>query len=338
MKKLGILALVVVLAAAAFALYRFGHSDAGRIVVKLEAGPPQPKISPGEAGIDPAAIQLAVDYAGKRNTSALVIARNGHIVFEKYWGDTTLDTSIATDHFAKVLGPLLVGSAMNDRLIRDLDEPISNYQPDLADAPTGSSGPSTLRQLLGSQADQGDGPAEIVARVLALVTKQHYEILVSERLWKPMGGGELSFRRNGSNEWRAYVATAGCCVTARISDWMRVGELLANDGVFEGNQFTPPRYVTLMLTPTHKESTVGFGINVNGQFAAADVAWLDGGRSQRLWVVPSLKLVILRAGGEPDASDGWDEAMIPDNIIRGTSGWHPRSVGEGVDPNKYAPH
>jgi len=195
-----------------------------------------------------------------------------------------------------------------------------------------------LRQLLGSQADQGDGPAEIVARVLALVTKQHYEILVSERLWKPMGGGELSFRRNGSNEWRAYVATAGCCVTARISDWMRVGELLANDGVFEGNQFTPPRYVTLMLTPTHKESTVGFGINVNGQFAAPDVAWLDGGRSQRLWVVPSLKLVILRAGGEPDASDGWDEAMIPDNIIRGTSGWHPRSVGEGVDPNKYAPH
>ena len=30
--------------------------------------------------------------------------------------------------------------------------------------------------------------------------------------------------------------------------------------------------------------------------------------------------------------------MIPDSIIRGTSGWQPTSVGEGVDPNKYAPH
>ena len=138
MKKLGILALVVLLAAAAFTFYRFGDSDADRIVVKLVPGPPQPKISPGEAGIDPAAIQLAVDYAGKRNTSALVIGRNGHIVFEKYWGDTTLDSSIATDHFAKVLGPLLVGSAMNDRLIRNLDEPISNYQPDLADVQSSS--------------------------------------------------------------------------------------------------------------------------------------------------------------------------------------------------------
>jgi len=158
MKKLGILALVVLLAAAAFALYRSGHSDADRIVVKLEAGPPQPKISPGEAGIDPAAIQLAVDYAGKRNTSALVIARNGHIVFEKYWGDTTLDTSIATDHFAKVLGPLLVGSAMNDRLIRDLDEPISNYQPDLGDAPdifVGFGGRTTARHHQRRRANGG---------------------------------------------------------------------------------------------------------------------------------------------------------------------------------------
>ena len=54
--------------------------------------------------------------------------------------------------------------------------------------------------------------------------------------------------------------------------------------------------------------------------------------------MPSLRLVILRVGDEPPASQGWDEAMIPDSIIRGTSGWQPASVGEGVDPNKYAPH
>ena len=85
-------------------------------------------------------------------------------------------------------------------------------------------------------------------------------------------------------------------------------------------------------------SCVGLGVHVTGQLAAADVAWLDGGKRQRLWVVPSLRLTILRVGDEPDASDGWDEAMIPDSIIRGTSGWHPKSVGAGVDPNLYAPH
>ena len=71
--------------------------------------------------------------------------------------------------------------------------------------------------------------------------------------------------------------------------------------------------------------------------AAADVAWLADG-TQRLWVVPSLRLVILRVGDAPDEADGWDEVMIPDSIIRGTSGWQPRSVGEGLDPKKFAPH
>lgn len=333
MKKLWIPALIVV-AAAAFALYRFRDTGDERVVVKLVPGPPTPKLSVAEAGIDPASIQLAVDYAGKRKTTALVIGRNGHIVFEKYWGDTTLDTPISTEHFAKVFGPLLVGSAMNDRILRDLDEPLSNYQPDLAGQPGGA---TTLRQLLGSQGDQADVAAELVAHVLERSTKQPFETLVSERLWKPLGGGDLSFRR-GTAEVRGEGVVADCCVTARISDWMRLGELLSNDGVFEANQLTPPRYVKLMLTPTHKESTTGFGINVDGRFAAADAAWLDGGRSQRLWVVPSLRLVILRAGDEPGESEGWDEAMIPDSIIRGTSGWRPKSVGEGVDPNKYAPH
>jgi CubicO group peptidase (beta-lactamase class C family) len=338
MKKLGILALAVLLVVGAFALYRFRGIESDRIIVHLEPGPPQPKVSPGEAGMDPAAIQLAVDYAGKRNTSALVIGRNGHIVFEKYWGDTTLDTEVETGRFAEVLVALLVGTAMNDRIIRDLDEPISSYLPELPDARANlPDGPQTLRVLLGSQYDHVALARETVARILERVMKQPYETLVSERLWKPMGGGDLSFRRGGAKV-RGDRAVAICCVKARIGDWMRVGELLANDGVFEGNQFTPPRFVTVMLTPTHKESPVGLGINLNGQFAAADVAWLDGGKSQRLWVVPSLRLTILRVGEEPDASDGWDEAMIPDSIIRGTSGWHPKSVGEGVDPNKYAPH
>jgi len=43
-------------------------------------------------------------------------------------------------------------------------------------------------------------------------------------------------------------------------------------------------------------------------------------------------------GGEPPADKGWDEAMIPDNIIRNIAGWQPGKVGEGFDPNKFAPH
>lgn len=338
MKKPWKLALVVVFAALAFAIYRSvapERTDGRRIVVSLVPGPPQPKVSPAEAGIDPAAIQAAVEYAGKRNTTALIIGRGGHIVFEKYWGSTTLDTPMESGRFGVVLVPLLVGSVMNDRLIVNLDEPASNYLPEYKGTPIGR---GTLRDHLGLRVENPQVHSmEILALILERITRQPYETLVSERLWKPLGGGGFTLSRDGAVEVRKNAAPAGCCVGARIGDWMRVGELLANDGVFEGNQFTPPRYVSLMLKPAHKDSPVGFGVNVDGAFATADVAWLADG-SQRLWVVPSLRLVILRAGNDPDDADGWDNAMIPDSIIRGTSGWKPGSAREGVDPNKFAPH
>ncbi|HEU4781460.1 MAG TPA: hypothetical protein VFS58_16380 [Steroidobacteraceae bacterium] len=321
MKKFGLLVLMVALAAIAFLIFRTPSAQSRRIVVTLVPGPPQPKVSPGEAGIDPAAILAAVDYAGKHQTTALVIGRAGHIVFEKYWGDTAIDTPLMPGAFGNVLVPLLVGSVMNDRLIVNLDEPLSNYLPEYGGTPTGK---GSLRDHLGLRVEDSAAPSmELMALVLERVTRQSFEILVSERLWKPMGGGEFSIAQNG--------------VGARISDWMRIGEMLANEGVFEGNQFTPPRFVTLMLKPTHSDSPRGFGVNLNGAFAAADVAWAGVG-GQRLWVVPSLRLVILRVGDEPGELDGWAESMIPDSIIRGTSGWRPRSAGEGVDPKRFAPH
>ena len=65
------------------------------VMVSLPAGPAQPRLSPGEAGLDPAALESAVAYAGPRRTTALVVGHGGHIVFEKYWDETTLDTPVA---------------------------------------------------------------------------------------------------------------------------------------------------------------------------------------------------------------------------------------------------
>ena len=51
-------------------------------------------------------------------------------------------------------------------------------------------------------------------------------------------------RWNGAPRTAPGAVGAGCCMRARLGDWMRLGELLANDGVFEANQLTPPRFVT----------------------------------------------------------------------------------------------
>jgi len=338
-----------------------------RVLIALKPGPQQPRVSPAEAGIDMTGIQAAVDYAASRNTRALVVGHGGHIVFEKYWDGSTLDTAVDLSGFTPALSALLLGVVMNDERSVNLDAPLGDYVAEWMDDPRGA---VSLRQLVtrssrfaradgrpwpGSRAATynsgadlratllawpldpalrpGESPAEVNADILALALesrlRQPFDKLLTERIWRPIEAGEFSL---------AHGARAGCCIRARIGDWMRIGEILASNGVFEGNQLTPPHYVSQMLKPTYQDSPMGFFTRVGGSFAAHDVAWLEDAGKQRLWVVPSLRLVILRVGAEPSASQGWDEAMIPDSIIRSTHGWEPTSVGEGIDPNKFAPH
>ena len=340
-----------------------------RISVKMPDGPPQPKVPPEEAGISHEGIQAVLDYAGARNTRALIIGHGGHIAFEKYWDNSSLDTPVELTGFTPALSALVLGSAMNDERSINLDSPLSAYIPEWESDPRGA---VSLRQLLTRASgfakpvgrawpgtrpalyalsqdlkpvllswpldpalQQGESPIDVNADILAMALANRlgksYDKLLTERIWQPIGAGDFSMGAG---------ARAGCCIRTRLGDWMRVGEVLANDGVFEGTQLTPPQFVNHMLKPVFPNASSGFFTRVGtiGQFAAHDVAWLESAGKQRLWIVPSLRLTILRVGDEPPADKGWDEAMIPDNIIRNIAGWQPGKVGEGVDPNKFAPH
>jgi CubicO group peptidase (beta-lactamase class C family) len=315
-------------------LFLAKDAEAPPLLVPLAAGPSQPRVSLTEAGMDPAAVEQAAAWAMERNSTALVVVRAGHVVFERYRDGTTFESAVDPG-FTPVLAALLTGSALDDRLINNLDRPVANYLSGAGDAPPDA----TVRELLaGDRADLTLAQStDLLAQVLETTGRLPYQSLVAERLWKPMGGGDLEFRVR-DNARRPGGVSAACCVRARIADWMRIGELLANRGVFEGNQYAPPRYVDLVLAPVRKDSPRGYFTRVDGEFAAPGVAWLEGTRQQRLWIVPSLRLVILRLGSEAPSSKEWDERMIPDTIIRAVRGWKPASAGEGVDPGKFAPH
>ena len=331
MKKwwLGVVALVVV--AGAQILYLGRKSQGEPLVVRMTGEAGQPRVPLGEAGMDPAAIQQAADYAGSHGSSALLIGRGGHIVFEKYWDSTRFDTPVDPG-FAPALLALAVGSALEDRLIASLDAPLANYIPDLPQAEAAL----TTRELLARDHDLTlDRAADLLALTLEKLTQLPYQTLVAQRVWQPLGGADLEFQKM-PGPLRPHGVSAACCIRARVGDWMRVAEALANDGIFEGNQLTPPRYVVMMLRPAHRDATRGFFTRVDGNFVARDTAWLEGTKGQRLWVVPSLRLTILRLGSQP--SSDWDEAMIPNTVVRGTSGRKSDVPGEGIDPKLYAPH
>jgi hypothetical protein len=128
---------------------------------------------------------------------------------------------------------------------------------------------------------------------------------------------------------------------ARPADWMRLAEVLANDGVYLGDEIVRPGWIKQMLTPARANANYGFQVSLHetsGEpITVRDMFSVDGGR-YRLWISPSLQLAILRIGGGRDGED-WSDTRIPNLVIRGLRDYVPpaQSASQTIDPKLYAP-
>lgn len=326
----------------------------------------QPHVTPEEARIDRAALNAAADYASARNSQALIVSRHGHIVFEKYWNNTDFDTLAATGAFNRTIAAFMIGIAMDDHKIASIDEPAANYLPEWRnDARAAitirhllqmSSGlepasrshlpwAAQVREMLstdivrqylkrplattpGTRWREQDADAQWLAVIVERATGKRYAQYVSQRLWKRFQAGDAWLwldRPEG-------MAHAACCLIARQSDWIRVAQLLLTDGLYQGEQVLPPGWAQAMLEPSALNPEFGMqvwrGTPRDGYYLAA------AGRN-RLWLMPSLELAILRLGGEPDKASDWDEARIPSLVIAGVQD---RPAPPATDLSKLVPN
>jgi len=102
-------------------------------------------------------------------------------------------------------------------------------------------------------------------------------------------------------------------IYASARDWARFGELYLNDGVVDGKRILPEGWVAYSTRPT-LDSAYGSGFWVNaGQSAdargrvragmPADAYFASGNFGQRIVIVPSQQLVIVRFGATIDPPD-----------------------------------
>jgi hypothetical protein len=60
-------------------------------------------------------------------------------------------------------------------------------------------------------------------------------------------------------------------------------------------------------------------------FLANDMIYFDGKDKQRVFIIPSYDLIIVRLG---ENARGFDEAFLPNTIIRGLAGDNPKISSE----------
>ncbi len=182
---------------------------------------------------------------------------------------------------------------------------------------------ATLAGEPGARFDYNSINTQALAVVLERATGRRYAEYLSEKLWRPIGAGDASVWLDEPGG----AAKCFCCLFATARDWARVGLLVLNKGKVGDRQVVPAEWIAEMTTPSPREPDYGYHIWLGNQgirsedheepFAARGVVYLDGRHKQRVYVVPSHELVIVRVG---ENARGWDEAVLPNTLIRGLAG------------------
>ncbi len=164
--------------------------------------------------------------------------------------------------------------------------------------------------------------SQILGMMLEKVTKKRYADYLSRALWQPLQA------RNAA-VWLDRIGgtpKSFCCFFATARDWAKIGQLFLDRGRVAGKQVVSSEWIEKMLTPSSIEPTYGYHIWLKARtenrpsihqtasepFLAQDTFYLDGGSRQRVFIIPSKKLVIIRVGEQPN---NWDDSFIPNTLV-----------------------
>jgi CubicO group peptidase (beta-lactamase class C family) len=166
--------------------------------------------------------------------------------------------------------------------------------------------------------------------ILSRVLGMRYADYLSLKIWKPLGADDAFVWPDRPG---GLVKTSGSLLAAP-RDWLRLGIMLEGDGVFDDRQVLPQGWVQQMITPSprnpnyglqiwlgsphvakryYNESQSGAMVPAAEPFLAEDTFFFDGFGGQRVYVVPSENLVIVRTG--PARLD-WDDSAVPNMVVK----------------------
>ncbi len=325
---------------------------------------PTPRDNPH---VDDVSWQKAVEYAKHTNSDVLFVWHDGKL--DRAWSKEGYVTDSLTNtyylnYFVLVLA---YGIALEEGIFESIDISVDYFLPEWEGQERGR---ITLRNLLqmhsglelykdnldpthkstrlffGSQTteaalefDLAQSPGtqfeynyvvpEILGIILERASGERYANFVSKRIWKPLGNSDAYVWLDGP-DGRAHFNAA---LFADADDWLRIGVLIAQGGLWNGQSIVPtawieelskpspsnPAYGMVWLAEPYQQTrrlsnNVSYVIETQNPFTIEDLLIFDGYGGQRIYVSPEEQLVIVRIGAT--ARDNWDDSMIP-NLIAG---------------------
>lgn len=262
---------------------------------------PIPSREPANRVIARSALEAAEAYAGRNNSSSLLVWHAGALELATYFNGRGPGDPVVARSLAKPVAAIATGRAIELERLAGLDQPavefISEWQGSakqqilvrhlldmragfLAQGASADAASIWTRAYLsprhervmideyplthtpGTRYEYSNTPADLVAVLLERATGRRYAEFLSREVFQPVGAPDGQVWLNRPDG----VAHSGCCLLAPPELWLRLGILLLQDGIWDGRRLLPPGYVQAMITPTPQYPWAGISVYMAGAF------------------------------------------------------------------------
>ena len=317
--------------------------------------------------IPAAVLDQAVKAAAKTEAYSLLVWQGGALQLEKYWPGHDAKSFTSTQSMHKSALAILVGIAIEQGLIKSVDDPAANYIEEWAGDERRH---ITIRQMLqqssgidfpgfpavidmtigdnlaqitfeqgvlappGTQFDYTNINPQVLGILLERVSGMSYAEYLSKNLWQHLSDDDATVLLDMET---TRTPRTFCCLDTTARAWLRLGLLHLDHGRVGQRQVVPEQWMRDIITPSARNPNYGYltwlGSTYEKErrynrksaatafhsepFAAPDVIYFDGFGGQRVYIVPSKQLVIVTTG---PLRQEWDDALLPNLIIRGMGG------------------
>lgn len=277
-------------------------------------------------------------YMRNNDGIGFLAIQDGKLLAEMYRDGYGPDSKTNSFSMAKTVVTLLLGIAIEEGYIAGVDQPLTDFLPEFNDDPNGrrasvgslatmTSGydwnehyyspfSPTVELLYTDDVEKfvlngrfnaapeksfyySSASIELLALVITRALRARYpdatlSDYLSEKLWQPLG-------MNADGVWHldsSGMELAYCCISTNARNFARFGQLMLQDGQWEGRQLVPKAFLDLMRTPD-ADANYGYSTWINESNSPSFYSF-QGHLGQYIIVVPEYDLVLVRLGKSSD--------------------------------------
>jgi CubicO group peptidase (beta-lactamase class C family) len=235
------------------------------------------------------------EYFVKKNVAGLLVIKDGNIVYERYGLGNTEDSRWGSYSVAKSVVSMLVGAAINDGYIKNVDEKVSDYLPRLKGSSYDQSSIRNILQMASGVAwneDYADPESDVATATWDTVQMYQYlrdkpriaepgetfnyntaetnlvgtllrsaignnlSTYLADKIWHPFG---MESDANWVLTEPGGGEFGGCCISATLRDYGRIGIFAMQNGrLADGTDVLPDGWMQDSTSPSRGYDGYGY--------------------------------------------------------------------------------